>query len=49
MRTAPPAQVPAFGQPDQVRGVRRNMARVMADAHAKVVPTTICDDADLNA
>ena len=25
------------------------MARVMADAHAKVVPTTICDDADIHA
>jgi 2-oxoisovalerate dehydrogenase E2 component (dihydrolipoyl transacylase) len=25
------------------------MARVMADAHAKVVPTTLCDDADLHA
>jgi pyruvate dehydrogenase E2 component (dihydrolipoamide acetyltransferase) len=25
------------------------MARVMADAHAQVVPTTLCDDADLHA
>jgi pyruvate dehydrogenase E2 component (dihydrolipoamide acetyltransferase) len=25
------------------------MARVMADAHAKVVPTTLCDDADIDA
>jgi len=49
MRTSPPAQAGRFGQPDQVRGVRRNMARVMADAHAKVVPTTICDDADIHA
>jgi pyruvate dehydrogenase E2 component (dihydrolipoamide acetyltransferase) len=49
MRTAPPGPAPVFGQPDQVRGVRRNMARVMADAHAKVVPTTICDDADIHA
>ncbi len=40
---------PSFGQPEQVKGVRRNMARVMADAHAKVVPTTICDDADIHA
>jgi pyruvate dehydrogenase E2 component (dihydrolipoamide acetyltransferase) len=31
------------------RGVRRNMARVMAEAHAQVVPTTLCDDADLHA
>jgi pyruvate dehydrogenase E2 component (dihydrolipoamide acetyltransferase) len=49
MRTSPPTQAIAYGQPDQVRGVRRNMARVMADAHAKVVPTTICDDADIHA
>ena len=49
MRTSPPAQSAAFGQPEQVKGVRRNMARVMADAHAKVVPTTICDDADIHA
>jgi pyruvate dehydrogenase E2 component (dihydrolipoamide acetyltransferase) len=48
MRTAPPSQA-AYGQPEQLKGVRRNMARVMADAHAKVVPTTLCDDADLHA
>jgi 2-oxoisovalerate dehydrogenase E2 component (dihydrolipoyl transacylase) len=29
--------------------VRRNMARVMADAHSKVVPTTLADDADIHA
>ena len=49
MRTSPPTAPMTFGQPDQVKGVRRNMARVMADAHAKVVPTTICDDADIHA
>ncbi|MEO8671249.1 MAG: dihydrolipoamide acetyltransferase family protein [Tahibacter sp.] len=49
MRTAPPGAQPVFGQPEQLKGVRRNMARVMADAHAKVVPTTLCDDADLHA
>jgi hypothetical protein len=32
MRTSPPAPAAVFGQPDQVKGVRRNMARVMADA-----------------
>jgi len=48
MRTAPPAQNAVFGQPDQLKGVRRNMARVMADAHAAVVPTTLCDDADIH-
>ncbi|QNN47913.1 2-oxo acid dehydrogenase subunit E2 [Thermomonas brevis] len=48
MRTQPPG-VAASGQPEQLKGVRRNMARVMADAHAKVVPTTLADDADLHA
>ncbi|MGH8122304.1 MAG: dihydrolipoamide acetyltransferase family protein [Rudaea sp.] len=38
-----------YGEPAQLKGVRRNMARVMADAHAKVVPTTIFDDADIQA
>jgi pyruvate dehydrogenase E2 component (dihydrolipoamide acetyltransferase) len=49
MRTAPPTAQPVYGQPDQLKGVRRNMARVMADAHSKVVPTTLCDDADIGA
>jgi 2-oxoisovalerate dehydrogenase E2 component (dihydrolipoyl transacylase) len=49
MRTSPPAQVAVYGQPDQLKGVRRNMARVMADAHSKVVPTTLADDADIHA
>ena len=48
MRTQPPG-VAATGQPEQLKGVRRNMARVMADAHAQVVPTTLVDDADLHA
>ncbi|MFC7300729.1 dihydrolipoamide acetyltransferase family protein [Cognatiluteimonas weifangensis] len=48
MRTQPPG-VAASGQPEQLKGVRRNMARVMADAHAQVVPTMLCDDADLHA
>ena len=48
MRTSPPTQPAAFGQPEQLKGVRRNMARVMADAHAKVVPTTLADDADIH-
>ncbi|KRA46543.1 dihydrolipoamide acetyltransferase family protein [Pseudoxanthomonas sp. Root630] len=48
MRTQPPG-VSVSGQPEQLKGVRRNMARVMADAHAKVVPTTLSDDADVNA
>ena len=54
MRTRPPgaaaaADAVASGQPEQLKGVRRNMARVMADAHAKVVPTTLVDHADLHA
>jgi 2-oxoisovalerate dehydrogenase E2 component (dihydrolipoyl transacylase) len=48
VRTASPSQI-ASGQPEQLKGVRRNMARVMADAHAQVVPTTLVDDADLHA
>jgi len=48
VRTASPSQS-ASGQPEQLKGVRRNMARVMADAHAQVVPTTLVDDADLHA
>ena len=48
MRTQPPS-VTASGQPEQLKGVRRNMARVMAAAHAQVVPTTLVDDADLHA
>ncbi len=48
MRTTPQTVV-ASGQPEQLKGVRRNMARVMAAAHAAVVPTTLADDADIHA
>ncbi len=48
VRTSSPG-AQASGQPEQLKGVRRNMARVMADAHAKVVLTTIFDDADIQA
>src|SRR5690606_4319654 len=48
MRTQPPT-VSASGQPEQLKGVRRNMARVMAAAHAQVVATTLNDDADIHA
>jgi 2-oxoisovalerate dehydrogenase E2 component (dihydrolipoyl transacylase) len=48
MRTSPPS-AGVIGQPEQLKGVRRNMARVMADAHSKVVPTTLSDDADIHA
>ena len=47
IRTQPPT-VAASGQPEQLKGVRRNMARVMADARDRVVQTTIVDDADLH-
>ncbi|PPT95135.1 dihydrolipoamide acetyltransferase family protein [Xanthomonas arboricola] len=48
MRTQSPG-TSVKGQPEQLKGVRRNMARVMADAHSKVVPTTLNDDADIHA
>ena len=48
MRTSPHGDA-TMGQPEQLKGVRRNMARVMADAHARVVPTMLCDDADIHA
>ncbi len=49
MATRPPSAAAATGQPEQLKGVRRNMARVMAAAHAQVVPTTLTDDADIHA
>jgi pyruvate dehydrogenase E2 component (dihydrolipoamide acetyltransferase) len=49
MATRPPSAAAATGQPEQLKGVRRNMARVMATAHAQVVPTTLTDDADIHA
>ena len=48
MRTQPPG-VTVRGQPEPLKGVRRNMARVMADAHRQVVLTTLNDDADVHA
>ena len=39
----------AFDKEEPIRGVRRNMLRTMSAAHAEVVPTTLMDDADLNA
>lgn len=38
-----------FDNDAPIRGVRRNMVRSMAAAHAEVVPTTLMDDADLHA
>jgi len=44
---------PAPARPSDVelplRGVRRQMARTMAQAHSEVVPTTLMDDADIHA
>ena len=49
---APPPERPTdagFDVDAPIRGVRRNMVRSMAAAHAEVVPTTLMDDADLHA
>jgi len=48
MRTVPPGK-PRIGQPQAVTGVRREMARVMARTHSQVVPTTVFEDADIQA
>lgn len=42
------AALPNRGQPEVLHGVRRNMARIMASAHAMVAPATLCDDADIH-
>jgi 2-oxoisovalerate dehydrogenase E2 component (dihydrolipoyl transacylase) len=51
-----PSSIPAVKKADApldveqpIRGVRRNMIRVMTEAHAQVVPTTLMDDADIHA
>lgn len=44
-----PAKVYADDSWQQVKGSRRTMARVMQNAHAVIVPTTIMDDADIHA
>ncbi len=49
VRTSPPAAHAVLGQPEQLKGMRRTMARVMAEAHAQIVATSIVDDADLHA
>lgn len=49
-RPQPPApiqKVEVTGEWEQVKGTRRTMARIMADSHAQIVPTTIMDDADI--
>jgi 2-oxoisovalerate dehydrogenase E2 component (dihydrolipoyl transacylase) len=51
-----PSSTPALKKADSpldvdqpIRGVRRNMIRVMTEAHAQVVPTTLMDDADIHS
>ncbi len=50
-KTVEPYTPPPAGddKDEPIRGVRRNMLRTMSAAHAEVVPTTLMDDADLNA
>jgi pyruvate dehydrogenase E2 component (dihydrolipoamide acetyltransferase) len=43
-----PRATAALDADEPIRGVRRNMVRVMSQAHAEVVPTTLMDDADLH-
>lgn len=42
-------KVEDMGPMEQIKGTRRTMARSMAQAHAEIVPTTLCDDADIGA
>lgn len=39
----------ASGDWEPIRGTRRTMARAMSESHARVVATTIMDDADIHA
>ncbi len=49
-QTRQPVKRPAaVGEWEPVRGTRRTMARIMSEAHTKVVPTTLMDDADIQA
>ena len=42
------AAKPPSGEWEAIRGTRRTMARIMSESHAKVVPTSIMDDADIH-
>ncbi len=44
----PPARTAPSGEWEPIRGTRRTMARIMSESHAKVVPTSIMDDADIH-
>ena len=48
-KAAPTLAARTMDSDEPIRGVRRNMVRVMSQAHAEVVPTTLMDDADLHA
>lgn len=50
-KASPPAPTaaPPSGEWEPIRGTRRTMARVMSESHAKVVATSIMDDADIHA
>jgi pyruvate dehydrogenase E2 component (dihydrolipoamide acetyltransferase) len=47
--TPQPAPPPPSGEWEAIRGTRRTMARIMSEAHAAVVATTLMDDADIHA
>ncbi|GAA0702321.1 dihydrolipoamide acetyltransferase family protein [Marinobacterium maritimum] len=38
----------SFGAPEPLKGVRKQMAKAMAQSHAEVVPVTLCEDADID-
>lgn len=38
----------SFGAPESLKGVRKQMARAMAQSRAEVVPVTLCEDADID-
>lgn len=46
--TTPAKTTPITDEWQQVKGTRRAMARIMANAHAQIVPTTLMDDADIH-
>jgi pyruvate dehydrogenase E2 component (dihydrolipoamide acetyltransferase) len=46
--STPAPRVLPSGEWEPIRGTRRTMARIMAEAHRLVVPTSIMDDADIH-
>lgn len=46
---AQPSAHPTTGEWEAIRGTRRTMARIMSEAQAQVVHTSLMDDADLHA